>query len=67
MRKAAAELDQAKQALERAASSTSAQLIPQQTLDDAQSRCSRSRPRTTSALQNARNLRADIDVAERRA
>jgi len=62
-RKAAAELAQAKQAYERSAELQKRQLIPQQALDDAQATLRTKEALYEASLQNARNLRADIDVA----
>jgi RND family efflux transporter MFP subunit len=63
VRKAAAELAQAKQAHERAAMLHKRELIPQQNLDDALTVLQGKQASYDSALQSARNLRAEIDVA----
>jgi RND family efflux transporter MFP subunit len=63
VRKAAAELAQAKQLHERAEELQKRQLIPQQTLDDAQSTLMAKQASYDAALQNARNLHAEIDMA----
>jgi RND family efflux transporter MFP subunit len=62
-RRAAAELAQARQAYDRAAELQKRQLIAQQAMDDAQATLRAKEALYESALQNARNLRADIDVA----
>jgi multidrug efflux pump subunit AcrA (membrane-fusion protein) len=64
VRKVAAELAQAKQLYERAGELHKRQLIPLQTLDDAQSALTSKQASYDAALQNAKNLRADIDVAD---
>jgi multidrug efflux pump subunit AcrA (membrane-fusion protein) len=64
VRRAAAELAQAKQAFDRAGALHKRQLIPQQTLDDAQAVLNSKQASYDSALQTARNFRADIDVAD---
>jgi multidrug efflux pump subunit AcrA (membrane-fusion protein) len=64
VRKAAAELAQAKQSFERAGELQKRQLIPQQTLDDARVALQTKQASYDSALQTAKNLRADIDVAD---
>lgn len=63
VRKAAAELAQVKQLYDRAGELHKRQLIPQQTLDDAQSALVSKEASYDAALQNARNLRAEIDIA----
>jgi membrane fusion protein, multidrug efflux system len=63
-RKAAAELAQAKQALDRAAELHKRQLIPQQSLEDAQTALQSKQASYDAALQSARNLSADIDASE---
>jgi len=63
VRKAAAELAQAKQAYDRSVELQKRQLIPQQAMDDARAALQGKQALYESALQNARNLRADIDVA----
>ncbi len=64
VRKAAAELAQAKQAADRARELHTRQLIPLQTLDDAKTTLQTKQASYDSALQSAKNLRADIDVAD---
>lgn len=64
VRKAAAELAQAKQAFERAGVLHKRQLVPQQSLDDAQVALQSKQASYDLALQLARNLRVDIDVAD---
>ncbi len=64
VRKAAAELAQAKQAYERAGELQKRQLIPQQTLDDARATLQSKQASYDSSLQTAKNLRADIDVSD---
>jgi RND family efflux transporter MFP subunit len=64
VRKATAELDQAKQAFERAKQLFSRQLIPQQGLDDARVTLESKQAQHDAALQSARNLRVDIDLAD---
>jgi membrane fusion protein (multidrug efflux system) len=63
VQKAAAELGRDKQAAARAAELHKKQLIPQQVLDDADSTLRAQQATYDAALQNARNLRADIDAA----
>jgi multidrug efflux pump subunit AcrA (membrane-fusion protein) len=63
VRKAAAELTQAKQAYDRADELHKRQLIPQQSLDDADTALRSKQASYDSALQSAKNLRADIDVS----
>lgn len=63
-RKAAAELDQAKQARDRAAALQQRQLISKQQLEDAETDLRSKQASYDAALQNARNMRADIDVAD---
>jgi len=63
VRKASAELAQAKQAYDRTAELQKRQLIAQQAMDDAQATLRAKEAQHEAALQNARNLRADIDVA----
>ena len=62
--KAQAELVQAKQGFDRAAELHKRQLVPKQTLDDAQAMLQAKQASYDSALQNANNLRADIDASE---
>jgi RND family efflux transporter MFP subunit len=64
VRRAAAELAQAKQALERAAELQKRQLIPQQALDDANTTLRLKTAAYDSSLQEAKNLQADIDASE---
>src|SRR5207237_6323697 len=64
VQKAAAELVQAKQAFERAQELHKRQLVPSQTLDDADAMLRAKQAGYDSALQNAKNLRADMDVSE---
>jgi multidrug efflux pump subunit AcrA (membrane-fusion protein) len=63
VQKAAAELGQAKQAYDRASELHRRELIPRQTLDDADAGLRSKQAQYDSALQNAKNLRADIDAA----
>jgi RND family efflux transporter MFP subunit len=60
VQKAAAELEQAKQSLDRAAELYKRQLVPKQLLDDADATYRSKQASHEAALQNARNLRADI-------
>jgi multidrug efflux pump subunit AcrA (membrane-fusion protein) len=62
--KAQAELVQAKQGFERADQLHKRQLVPKQTLDDAEAMLQAKQAGYDSALQNAKNLRADIDASE---
>src|SRR5712692_6176740 len=64
VQKAAAELVQAKQAFERADELHKRQLVPRQTLDDAEATLRAKQATYDSALQNAKNLRADIDASQ---
>jgi membrane fusion protein, multidrug efflux system len=64
VRRAAAELAQARQSLERAAELQKRQLIPQQTLDDANTTLRLKTAAYDSSLQEAKNLQADIDASE---
>jgi multidrug efflux pump subunit AcrA (membrane-fusion protein) len=64
VQKAQAELVQAKQAFERADQLQRRQLVPKQTLDDAQATLQAKQASYDAALQNAKNLRADIDASE---
>jgi len=64
VQKAQAELAQAKQAFDRAEELHRRQLVPKQTLDDAETTLRSKQASYESALQNAKNLRADIDAAE---
>ncbi len=63
VQRTAAELAQAKQAFERAQALYGRQLIPSQTLDDAQSTLQTRQATYDSALQNAKNLAADVDAS----
>jgi RND family efflux transporter MFP subunit len=63
VQKASAELQQARQALDRAQELHKRQLVPRQTLDDADSTHRALQANYDSALQNAKNLRADIDAS----
>jgi RND family efflux transporter MFP subunit len=63
VRRAAAELAQAKQAFERASELHKRQLISQQTLDDADTAVRLKTAAYDSSLQEAKNLRADIDAS----
>jgi multidrug efflux pump subunit AcrA (membrane-fusion protein) len=64
VRRAQAELEQAQQARQRAVDLFRSKLIAQQTLDDAEAAYKTRQAAYDSALQNARNLKADIDVAD---
>jgi multidrug efflux pump subunit AcrA (membrane-fusion protein) len=64
VQRAAAELAQAEQALARAKELRAKQLLPQQQLDDAETTQKAKKAGYESALQNAKNLRADIDAAD---
>jgi len=64
VRRASAELAQAQQALERAIELQKRQLIPQQTLDDAQTTLRLKAAAYDASLQEAKNLQADIDASE---
>jgi multidrug efflux pump subunit AcrA (membrane-fusion protein) len=64
VQKAQAELVQAKQGFDRAEELHRKQLVPRQTLDDAQTMLQSKQASYDSALQNAKNLRADIDASE---
>jgi multidrug efflux pump subunit AcrA (membrane-fusion protein) len=63
VRRAAAEQAQAKQSLDRATELHKRQLISQQTLDDADTTLRLKRAAYDAALQEAKNLRADIDAS----
>jgi len=63
VRKADAELRQAKQAFDRAEELNKRQLIPRQALDDAEATLRSKQAAYESALQNAKNLSADIDAS----
>jgi HlyD family secretion protein len=64
VQKAQAELVQARQSYERAEQLHQRQLVPKQTLDDADAMLRTKQAGYDSALQNAKNLRADIDATE---
>jgi multidrug efflux pump subunit AcrA (membrane-fusion protein) len=64
VRRASAELAQAKQAFERAKELQKRQLVPQQALDDADTALRLKSAAYDAALQDAKNLRADIDASE---
>jgi multidrug resistance efflux pump len=61
--KAAAELGQAKQGYTRAQELNKQQLVPRQTLDDAEATLHSKQASYDSAVQNAKDLRADIDAS----
>jgi membrane fusion protein, multidrug efflux system len=63
VKKADAELRQAKQAFDRAEELNRRQLIPKQALDDADATLRAKQAAYESALQNAKNLSADIDAS----
>jgi RND family efflux transporter MFP subunit len=63
VRKATAELNQTKQAFERAQELYRRQLLPKQSLDDADATLRSKQAAYESALQNARNLGSDIDAS----
>ncbi len=63
VQKAAAELGQARQAYDRAEELNRRQLLPRQSLDDADATLRAKQAAYDSALQGARNLSADIDGA----
>jgi multidrug efflux pump subunit AcrA (membrane-fusion protein) len=63
VQKAAAELVQATQAYDRAAELNKRQLLPKQMLDDADATLRSKQASYDAALQNAKNLRADIAAA----
>jgi multidrug efflux pump subunit AcrA (membrane-fusion protein) len=64
VQKAQAELAQARQAFDRADELHKRQLVPKQTLDDAETMLRSKQASYDAALQNAKNLRADIDATE---
>jgi multidrug efflux pump subunit AcrA (membrane-fusion protein) len=64
VQKAAADLAQAEQAVVRARELSKRGLLPNQQLDDAEARYQSAKAGYDSAMQNARNLRADIDAGE---
>jgi len=63
VQKASAELSQAKVAYERAQELTKRELLPKQSLEDADTTLRSKQAAYESALQNARNLQADIDAS----
>jgi len=63
VQKATAELGQARQAYERAQELTKRELIPKQSLEDADTTLRSKQAALESALQNVRNLAADIDAS----
>jgi RND family efflux transporter MFP subunit len=63
VRRAAAELEQAKQGFERASALHKRQLVPQQMLDDADTTLRLKRSAYDTALQEAKNLQTDIDAS----
>jgi RND family efflux transporter MFP subunit len=64
VKKAAADLAQADQAVTRARELARRGLLPNQQLDDAEARYQSAKASYDAAVQNARNLRADIDAGE---
>jgi RND family efflux transporter MFP subunit len=64
VQRAAAELEQANQAFRRASDLQRMKLIPQQQMDDADANLKTKKAAYESALQGARNLRADIDAEQ---
>lgn len=62
--KAQAELAQAKVSFERAQELRKRELVSKQTIDDAETMLQSKQASYEAALQNARNLRADIDASE---
>ena len=64
VQKASAELMQARQAFQRTEELHKRQLLPKQMLDDADAMLRAKQASYDSALQNAKNLRADIDATE---
>ena len=64
VQKAAAELEQANQAFRRASELNKQQLLAQQEMDDADANLKTKKAAYESALQSARNLRADIDAEQ---
>jgi HlyD family secretion protein len=64
VQKADAELVQAKQSYDRADELYKRLLVPKQTLDDARAMLESKRASYDSALQNAKNLRADISASD---
>jgi RND family efflux transporter MFP subunit len=64
VQRAQAELQQAKQAFDRAQELHRRELVSKQTIDDAETTLQAKQAGYDLALQNARNLRADIDASE---
>ena len=64
VQRAAAELAQAMQGFDRAEELHRRQLVPKQQLDDAETTLKAKQAGYDSALQNAKNLRADIDASD---
>jgi multidrug efflux pump subunit AcrA (membrane-fusion protein) len=64
VQKAQAELAQAKQGFDRAEELHRRQLVSKQTLDDAETALRSKQASYDAAMQNAKNLRADIDASE---
>lgn len=64
VQKAQAELAQARQSYERAQELRRRELVSKQTIDDAETTLQSKQASYEAALQNARNLRADIDASE---
>lgn len=64
VKKAEAELQQAKQSYDRTLTLQQRQLVAQQLLDDAKATLQAKQASYDAALQNAKNLRAEIDVAD---
>jgi multidrug efflux pump subunit AcrA (membrane-fusion protein) len=64
VQKAQAELAQARTAFSRAEELHKRQLVPKQTIDDAETTLQSKQATYDAALQNAKNLRADIDASE---
>jgi HlyD family secretion protein len=62
--KAQVELVQARQSFDRTAELHKRQLLPRQSLDDAKTMLDSKQASYDAALQNAKNLRADIDASE---
>lgn len=63
VQKALAELEQAKQAADRARELGRRELLPKQTIDDADAMLRAKQASYNSALQNAKDLRAEIDAS----
>jgi multidrug efflux pump subunit AcrA (membrane-fusion protein) len=64
VQKASAELVQARQSFDRAEELHKRELVPRQTLDDADALLRSKQASYDAALQNAKNLRADIDASQ---